>query len=270
MTLHFQEPAELDLPAYLARVEYEGELAPTQAVLEALHLAHATHIPFENLDVLLKQPIRLDLPSLQEKLVRGGRGGYCFEQNLLFAAVLQRVGFPLARLAARVRARAHRVLPRTHMMLLVRAGDRNWLADVGFGAEGLLLPVPFGGGEEARQFTWTYRIVEEEDGLWVLQSKRDEWQDLYAFTLEPQLQIDYEMANYYTSTCPDSRFLHTLTVQRASPEGRLIVRDRDLLLDRGSELISQPIGDDEELLTILTERFGLRLPLGTRFVYDPL
>ncbi len=266
----------LDLEAYLERVGYRGDRRPTLAVLEALHLAHATHIPFENLDVLLKVPIRLDLASVQAKLVRGGRGGYCFEQNTLFAAALERFGFPVARLAGRVRAGAHRVLPRTHMTLLVtvEGGEGgSWLADVGFGAEGLLLPVPFGAGEAARQFAWTYRIVPEEPGLSVLQSSRGgAWEDLYAFTLDPQAPIDYEMANYYTSTHPDSRFLRTLTVQRATPEGRHILRDRELLLDRGAHepaVTSRTIADDDELLAVLAETFGLWFPTGTRFRYEP-
>src|SRR6516164_7620350 len=93
----------LDLPAYLDRVEYTGPCAPTTAVLQALHLAHVTHIPFENLDIQLGRPIRLDLESLQAKLVRARRGGYCFEHNTLFAAVLERLGFGVTRLAARVR-----------------------------------------------------------------------------------------------------------------------------------------------------------------------
>jgi N-hydroxyarylamine O-acetyltransferase len=268
------DPAALDLEAYLERIGFAGDREPTLAALEALHLAHATHIPFENLDVLLRVPIRLDLASVQAKLVRGGRGGYCFEQNALFAAALESFGFPVKKLAARVRARAHRVLPRTHMTLLVSVAEGGtWLADVGFGAEGLLLPVPFGDGQEGRQFAWTYRIVAEEPGLWVLQSSRgDAWEDLYAFTLEPQAPIDYEMASYYTSTHPESRFLHTLTVQLAAPEGRRILRDRDLLLDRGvgSSGTSRTIADDDELLAVLAEVFGLRFPAGTRFPYEPL
>jgi N-hydroxyarylamine O-acetyltransferase len=141
------EPVALDLPAYLRRIGYAGGLEPSRATLEALHLAHATAIPFENLDILLGRPIRLDLASLQAKLVRGGRGGYCFEQNLLFAAVLEHLGFALTRLAARVRLRADRVNPRTHMTLAVAVEGERVLADVGFGVEGLLLPVPIDGAE---------------------------------------------------------------------------------------------------------------------------
>ena len=153
--------AGLDLDAYLRRIGYSGDLQPTRAVLVALHLAHATHIPFENLDVLLKRPIRLDLASLQAKLVTAGRGGYCYEQNGLFAAVLRELGFAVTPLAARVRYRVTLALPRTHMTLLVQAGGEGFLADVGFGSAGLLLPVPFGSEAQAQQFAWSYRIVAE-------------------------------------------------------------------------------------------------------------
>ena len=261
-------PAQLDMDAYLRRIGYAGELLPCHAVLTALHLAHATRIPFENLDILLGRPIRLDLPSLQAKLVNGGRGGYCFEQNLLFAAVLQHVGFPVTPLAARVCYRTRRILPRTHMLLLVQAEGSRWLADVGFGAEGLLLPVPFSPGQPARQFAWSYR-VREEPGRWVLQAWREEdWVDLYSFTLEPQTMADYEMANYYTSTHPDSRFVQTLTVQLPAPEVRYVLRNREFITDWGTRVTSKVLADDQELLRVLAESFGLHFAPGTRFRFQ--
>jgi N-hydroxyarylamine O-acetyltransferase len=261
------DPAGLDVEAYLERIGHVGPREPTPAVLQALHRAHATHIPFENLDILLGRPIRLDLPSLEAKLVWGGRGGYCFEQNLLFAAVLEQSGFPVQRLAARVRAGARRLLPRNHMLLLVSAGGATWLADVGFGAEGPLWPVPFAAGEESRQGAWTYRVVpREEPGLWTLQSRGGaDWTDLYVFSLEPQEQIDYEVVSYYTSTHPDSPFVRTLTAQTASPEERRILRGHELFLDRGTTITSRTIVDDDELLEVLAEMFGLRFPPGTQF-----
>src|SRR5258706_15142470 len=106
----------LDLDAYLSRIGHRGVHEPTLATLQALHLAHATHIPFENLDILLGRPIRIDLASLQAKLVFGGRGGYCFEQNTLFAAVLQELGFDVTLLAARGGLRATRLLPRARIV----------------------------------------------------------------------------------------------------------------------------------------------------------
>lgn len=259
---------ELDLAAYLQRTGYAGHIAPTLQALQALHLAHATRIPFENLDILLGRPIALDLPAIQAKLVAQRRGGYCFEHNLLFAAVLRAFGFDLTQLAARVRYRSTALLPRTHMLLLVEAEGRRWLADVGFGGEGLLLPVPFGTGEEVQHYAWRYRVIEELGSGWVLQSQRDgHWHDLYAFTLEPQLAVDYEIANHYVSTHPRSRFVQTLTVQLPHPERRLILRDRELVEDRGASvsLGSRTLADADELLQALHEEFGLDFPPGTHF-----
>ena len=136
------ESEHLDLPAYLRRIEYAGERKASHVALEALHQAHVTHIPFENLDILLGRAIALDLDSLQAKLVAGRRGGYCFEQNLLFAAVLRAFGFTVTQLAARVRLGSDILRARTHMTLQVEVDGGRWLADVGFGGAGPLLPVP--------------------------------------------------------------------------------------------------------------------------------
>ncbi|MEO8674027.1 MAG: arylamine N-acetyltransferase [Casimicrobiaceae bacterium] len=256
----------LDVSAYLRRIGYDGELSPTRATLDALHLAHTTSIPFENLDILLGVPVRLDLASLQAKLVAGRRGGYCFEQNALFAAVLEQLGFEVARLAARVRYGTDRVLPRTHMTLRVDIDGARLLADVGFGADGLLLPVPLD-GVESSQFAWTYRVVDEGTAQ-VLQSRRGGiWEDLYAFTQEPQLPVDYEIANHYTSTHPASRFTQVLTAQRLSREVRWTLRNRELIEDRGTTSITRAIGDDDERIAVLAETFGLVFPAETRFKY---
>src|ERR1700724_825750 len=116
-------PLALDLDSYLARTTYAGSLRPSAEVLRELHLAHSTTIPFENLDILLGRPIRLDLASLQAKLVADRRGGYCFAHNMLFAAVLETLGFRVTRLAARVyMGQPSPTRPKTHMLLRVEAG----------------------------------------------------------------------------------------------------------------------------------------------------
>jgi N-hydroxyarylamine O-acetyltransferase len=240
-------------------------LNPSHPVLEALHLAHASHIPFENLDILLGRSIRLDVESLQAKIVKGGRGGYCFEQNLLFAAVLERLGFSFTRLAARVRYRTRRVLPRTHMLLLVHCDGETWIADVGFGLEGLLLPLPFDAGQETRQFGRIYRIVTQHEQSTLQTLLSGSWTDLYTFSPEPQQLADYEMANYYTSTHPDSRFVQTLTVQLPTPKARKVLRNRHFAVDDGKSVTTRTITGDIELLEVLDEEFDLRFPIGTRF-----
>ena len=133
--------------------------------------------------------------------------------------------------------------------------------------EGLLLPLPFASGKETRQFAWTYRVI-EADGEWLLQSLRDgSWVDLYSFFLTPCLAVDFEPANHYMSTHPDSRFVQTLTVQLPTPEVRHVLRNRELVLDRGATVTRRVLADDDELLAVLTEVFGLRFPAGTRFGY---
>jgi N-hydroxyarylamine O-acetyltransferase len=260
------ESTPFDLAAYLSRIGDSGTLAPTAAVLDRIHQAHATTIPFENLDILLGRPIRIDLESLQAKLVRGRRGGYCFEQNTLFAAALEHIGFRVTTLAARVRFGSTRLLPRTHMLLKVDLDDGPRLADVGFGGDGLLRSIPMEPGRESRPFDRTYRLVEEGHAL-VLQSSRPEgWCDLYAFTMEPNFPVDYEVSNYYTSTYPESIFRRGPIVQRSTPEARTILRGRELTVQRGGDTTSRELEGDEELLRVLASTFGLDFPPGTRFL----
>ena len=255
----------LDLEAYFRRIEYTGERKPTVAALMDLHLAHATHIPFENLDVILRRPIRLDLASLESKLVYGRRGGYCFEQNLLFAAVLKQLGFSVTLLAARVRFGAQRILPRTHVALAVDAAGDRWLADLGFGSCGLLIPMPLRVGE-FQQFAWTYRLDRESD-LWVLRAPvGGVWQDLYVFTLEPQLPVDFEPPNHYVSTHPDSRFVQTLTVQRVAPDSRHVLRNTVLTITAPARETRRMLTSPAELLTVLAQEFGLTFPAETQFL----
>jgi N-hydroxyarylamine O-acetyltransferase len=256
----------MDLTRYLQRIEHDSNLAPNLETLRSLHLAHGTHIPFENLDVLLKRPIRLDLDSLSKKLIEDRRGGYCFEQNALFAAVLETIGLPVKRLAARVRLGALEPRPRTHMLLLVEADAGRWLCDVGFGGEGLLRPMPFRPGEISDHFGWKSRIV-EEGGLFVLQSLHsDGWHDLYVFNLDEQFAIDYEMANFYTSTHPQSHFMHMLIVQLPGTKERLRLTNRRFTVETPAGIAKEAIIEsDAELVELLAERFGLVFPKGTAF-----
>jgi N-hydroxyarylamine O-acetyltransferase len=249
-------PGELDLDAYLRRIEYTGPRNTDAATLEALQRAHVTHIPFENLDVILGRGIALDLPSLQAKLVAGRRGGYCFEQNLLFSSVLQAFGFAVTQLAARVRLGSSVLRPRTHMTLAVAADGARWLTDVGFGAQGPLAPVPLESGARSEQRGWTFRMA-DESGLNVLQwSRGGPWEDLYAFTLEPQHRVDYELMSHYTSTHPSSPFTQVLTAQRIAPDVRRILRDRDYSEDRGGGVATRTLGVDE-IPDVLAKEFGL-------------
>lgn len=255
----------LGLDAYLERTGVPAPLAPSAETLGNLHQAHVGAIPFENLDILRGRPILLDLQSLQAKLVAGRRGGYCFEQNTLFCAVLRRVGFDVTPLAARVRVGATAVRARTHMLLRVDLPEGPFVADVGFGAEGPVRPLPLSEGREQWIGPVGHRL-RREDGLWVLEGNTaGAWVDFYAFTLEPQYPIDFEMANHFTSTHPRSPFVNTLTAQRSWPDGRVILRNRDLIVRQGGADEATTVRDPEHLLEVLGRHFGLVFPSGTRF-----
>ncbi len=251
---------KFDLQAYLNRIYYKGEISPSEKVLNDLHLAHATSVPFENLDVYLRKPIKLDIESLQNKIVKNKRGGYCFEQNLLFAQALETIGFNVKRLSARVRLGTNKILPKTHMLMIVNVENNEWLADVGFGGDGLLLPVKFKIDEISEQFKWKYKIITENNSF-VLQSfKEDEWKDLYIFTLEKQELIDYELANYYTSTHPESKFVKTLTFQITKTDYKKVLRGNDYIIDNGNKIIKSKIKNDAELKSILKNEFKIDIP----------
>jgi len=260
-----EKEKDVDVEAYLLRTGAEAPLAPSLEALGRLHETHVANIPFENLDLLLGLGIRLDLDSLQAKLVGARRGGYCFEQNTLFQAVLQRLGFTVAPLAARVRAGSTAVRPRTHMLLRVDLPEGSFLADVGFGADGPLHPIPLQTGRELWVGACGHRL-RREGFLWVLEGHAGEgWTDLYGFTLEPQHPVDYEMANHFTSTHPRSAFLNSLTAQRSFPERRIVLRNRDLQVREGRVTEATRIRDPEHLLEVLDHHFGLAFPPGTRF-----
>ena len=255
--------ADLDLDAYFGRIGLGAVPEADLDGLRALHLAHATTIPFENLDIQMGLPIRLDLASLQAKLVQRRRGGYCFEHNTLFLAVLRRVGFKVMPCEARVRLGAVEVLPRTHMLLLAQVEGGTWLCDVGFGGEGLLHPVPMD-GEAHGQFLNTYRVT-CEGALRALQSfHHGAWEDLYAFVPEACHPIDFEMANHYTSTHSESRFIKTLTAQLPGRDVRRILRNLAYAELRGDQVEGREL-ELEEVIPTLREVFGIEVPEGARF-----
>lgn len=249
---------------YLERIGVQPTASASMETLRALHVAHRAAIPFENLDIQLGRPIRLDLDSLQQKLVGARRGGYCFEQNTLFLHALRAFGFDVEPCEARVRPPgSDRITPRTHMVLLARLDGADWLVDVGFGVAGPLEPVALAEGPQ-EQHGWTYRIV-REGALQALQLREKEgWRDLYAFVPEPRQPIDFEVANWYTSTHPESRFVLELTVQRSTREARQVLHNLTYTRSTPDRGESHEI-ERGELVGFLAERFGIELPADARF-----
>ncbi|MFE9483518.1 arylamine N-acetyltransferase [Streptomyces spororaveus] len=259
---------ELDLDAYLARIGYQGErgpggeLRPDLSTLKAVQRAHTAAIPFESLDVLLGRPVALDLKSIEDKLVHGRRGGYCYEQNSLLAAALERIGFEVSGRGARNRTRGDAVFAVTHAVLVVTVEGEPWLCDTGFGFQGPREPVPLGRpGAEVRQGEWSYRVRDDEDGVLTLCMLRgDDWRDLYAFSPQPYLPVDYVVLNHYSSTHPASSFAGRLIVHLPGDGVRRALVGRELTRLHPDGRAEPEIVGPDGLLGVLDREFGLRLP----------
>jgi N-hydroxyarylamine O-acetyltransferase len=269
-----------DLEAYFARIGYHGTRAPTVATLHAISLAHVQAIPFEALDVLLGRGVDLDPLAVERKLVHGGRGGYCFEQNSLLLHVLVALGYEAKPISARVRqGRPRDYTPaRTHVFVRVELDGESWLVDVGVGGLSLTSAIRLAVDIEQETAHEPRRLVAE--GRWDGLAARGpegrlfhqarlggEWVDVCELTLEEMPEIDRVVGNWYTSTHPRSHFKERLVVGRATATGRSVLVNRELVRRRrdGSadkHLIATP----EELLQVLSTEFSLHFPADTRFV----
>jgi N-hydroxyarylamine O-acetyltransferase len=205
-----------DLDGYLKRIGLPGRPS-----LQEVHRAHATSIPFENLDPRRGLPVSLALDDLQQKLVTERRGGYCFEHNLLLKGALEALGAEVEPLLARVRLGAEPGVtrPRSHLLLRVSSDGEQWHADVGFGMGTPLEPLPFGPGAEHEQSGWRFRVVEDAPQLVLQTAEGDQWVDMYGFLPEPVPMVDIETSNWFTSTHPRSPFVGGLMIGAQADDG---------------------------------------------------
>ena len=264
----------LDVGSYIERVRYDGDLKPTAEALRRLHRAHVRTIRFENLDVVLGRGVSLEMEALQDKLVRRNRDGYCYEHNLLFAALSERLGYTVTRLTARIRMGRDEPRESGHMLLRIDAEGSSWLADVGFGAQRLLEPIRLEDGATSEQGGWTYRLDRERADAWVLRVLRpDGWFDLYGFTLEPRRYADYAVYNYYTSTSPDSPFVRGVVVMQTEPHRRRTLIGRRLTAAYPDGSIEHRELSGAEPVDTLRGTFGITLKpeeeASLRSIYEP-
>jgi N-hydroxyarylamine O-acetyltransferase len=266
---------EFRLDNYLARIGFRGKIGPNLATLAAIHAAHVDVIPFEGFDPLLRRPVKLDLASVREKLVDSRRGGYCFEQNVLFKAVLEAIGFKVTGLGGRVRWMSppdSPLGPREHMLLKVDLPDGPYLADVGFGACLLDSPLQLKTDVEQRTAMGTYRLS-EADGLFSLSAKQPAgWRTKYVFNLEPQIQSDYELGNWYTSTSPLVPFIGTLIMERVSRDKRYKLINRRFMIEArdGQVTVERALGSADELRQVLDETFNVTPPAPVEEIFTRL
>ena len=255
--------AGLDLDAYFRRISYHGERAATLAVLRQLHRLHPQAIAFENLDPLLGRPVNLDLASVQDKLVRSRRGGYCFEHNLLFWQVLSALGFQVTGLAARVMwgQPDETVIPRAHMLLRIALDGETWLADVGFGRMTLTAPLRLAAGVVQSTPHEDYRIDDGGDHFRLQAAVDGDWRPVYHFDLQPQQPIDYRVSSYYMATHPQSHFTWTIMAARPTSEGRFTLSN-DRLTFRGLDGTNRQrrLESTDDFVETFRTDFGVEIP----------
>jgi len=247
---------------YLRRIGQPLSDGATADTLRRLHVAHREAFLFENVSIQTGGAISLTLGDLERKFLDEGRGGYCFEHNTLFAAVLGDAGFESTTLLGRVRRGPPERWARTHMVLRVPAGGETWLADVGFGSMGLIEPIPLRDGTVSEQSGLTYRLRRDAH-LWIL-AMRDATGveiDLYEFSDDPQTHGDVEVANHFTATHPESVFRKTLTIQRTGPTERTLLRTDLLTRYRGGRASDEQVTRGR-LRDVVRDEFGIDLPAG--------
>jgi len=253
----------IDLDAYLRRIGHRAKVVPDLATLRTLAAAHAAVIPFENLNPLLGLPVDLDPAALERKMVQNGRGGYCFEQNLLFAQMLRTIGFEVSGLIARVLwgQPEDAVTAQTHMLLRVELDGGSWLCDVGFGGQVLTGALRLQADIEQPTGHEPFRLV-LVDGDWRMQSlTRGQWLSLYRFDLRRSQPIDYVVANHYVSTHPASRFVNNLIMARTAADRRLSLLNHEFTVRRlGHEPERHTLRDSTEIRRIMEHEFLLRVP----------
>lgn len=248
----------MDIKAYLKRINYHGSPAPTAEVLRALQVAHLLSVPFENLSIHAAEPIVLDDEALFRKIVERRRGGFCYEANGLFAALLRALGFEVQMLSAEVaNAEGSFSQPFDHMALLVTL-DERWLVDVGFG-DSFREPLRLDETAAQTQGNRAYRILRDGDYFILMQRIADgEWQALYRFTLQPHEYADYAEMCLYHQTSPRSHFTRARLCSLATEAGRITLSEmRFITTSTSDEQQQQTLTTPEEFAAILRERFGI-------------
>jgi N-hydroxyarylamine O-acetyltransferase len=255
--------------AYLDRIGYRGPLDPSAVTLRNLHRAHLLAVPFENLDIHLGRPIVLHETNLFDKIVRRRRGGFCYELNGLFAALLRQLGFDVTMLAAGVSRGDGQFGPEfDHLTLLVHTPQAGasavFLADVGFG-DSFREPLVFSEQIEQEQADRAYRI-EREPGAsgqrWLLHERSGgEWSPQYRFALTPRQLTEYAEMCLYHQTSPDSHFTRRQTCSLATSNGRVTLSDMRLIVTERGARTELQLADAEERRSVLREHFGVDLDL---------
>lgn len=223
--------------------------------LADLQSLHMQNIPFENLDVIRKTPIYLNLESIYDKIVNHHRGGYCYELNGLFHWLLCELGFDAKLISATVQkpdgtwSKAD-----THAAILVEL-DTLYLVDAGFG-DSTISPIPLG-GERHTDHSGTYRVQQVDDVYYDLIKEKDDVEKvLYRFSTEEKLLADFHEGCIYNQVSKDSPFTHDDLVTRATTQGRITLSGNQLTRSENGEKEKTDLSSEEKR-RILKEEFGI-------------
>ena len=251
------------LKQYLDRIKYSRPVSPDVQTLHGLQRSHLQHVPFENLDIGLGRPIRLEENALWDKIVIQGRGGFCYELNGLFARLLQEIGFEVTHLNARVYNRAGELgIDFDHLALLVQVPgqDERWLADVGFG-DSFGEPLSLKESDIQEQGLRAYRVERLMNGYAIWQRNYDvSWEQHYFFDLQPhRFPEEYLSACHHHQTSPRSSFTWSSIISRATPEGRVSLEDGWLILTRNGLRTERAVTSRDQYSALLKQYFGITL-----------
>ncbi len=250
-----------DIAAYLARIGLTDAPAPDAEGLFAVQRAHRLAIPFENLDILLGRGISLDPAHLFDKLILRRRGGYCFEQNIIFLSALHALGFEARPLLARTWLFADDVPPKTHMLILVTIGGAEWIADAGFGGA-YAPPMHLAEGDALGPDGAWHRLVRDPDFGWILERRTgndSDWSRQYSFTAAKVWPSDIALANHFTATHPNSRFTGNMMASAILPNGLAALKNRDYTRYSASGIERSEISSAKMLQLRLSLVFGIDL-----------
>ena len=250
----------LNTSAYLVRIGYTGSLGPTADTLRALHRAHMLTVPFENLDIGLGRTIPCDAEAAVRKIVERRRGGFCYELNSAFAALLQALGFPVTLLSARVSREDGSASPEFDHLTLRVDLDEPWLADVVFG-DSFLEPLRLQTGVEQTDGRRRFHLRREGDCLQMEMADLTggTWKREYLFTLTPRTLEEFAAMCHYHQTSPESPFTRRRICSRATEEGRITLADRTLIVTREGKKEESPLNSEEEWRSALQKHFALTL-----------
>ena len=249
----------MDLKAYCDRIGFRGPLRPDLATLIALHRAHLQAVPYENIDVQLGRPLTPDPAQAFDKIVGRARGGWCYEMNGVFGAVLAEIGFKVTRMAgAAMREVAGDEAIGNHLVLLVEMDGEPWIADVGFG-DGALEPFRLKAGPMAFE-GYPFRLEAMETGWWRFHNHEFGGAKSFDFRVGPADPGLLAARCHWLQTAPDSHFVLNLVVQRYRDAQILQMRGRTLRTVTASNVEIRLIGSADELVAILARDFALHVP----------